>query len=365
MNPQLVLVACGVFVAFLAYAFNFYLNHEKLSKTSKIIFIFFSVLLFSIIAYFLLLNLFYDASAPEISNSLTDQMSQQKVNLPPTVISLASDESSPKLAGAKIHWTATASDPENDPLNYRFYLDGQPKTDWSNNPTWTWTTSITGVMSHVIEVRVKDSKHDLEGDGSKARDFVIEAPSDESQVVNTPIIDKESNSRIEVQVDDENHANLEITGDQADTNSIIVDSNPVISSNSSTNSGFNRKNEYVENGVQPNCEPGSVQAQCSSPDTCVDCNGKCWPLGSYDSGKKICSRGKWTLTGYMRTNEYVKNGVEPDCEPGSEQAQCSSPDSCVDCNGKCWSPGGYDSASGKMTCSRGKWTISWVDRIYK
>ena len=49
------------------------------------------------------------------------------VNLPPAVGSLAPDQASPQVVGATVTFTATASDPENDPLQYRFFLDGQPQ----------------------------------------------------------------------------------------------------------------------------------------------------------------------------------------------------------------------------------------------
>ena len=52
------------------------------------------------------------------------------VNQPPTMGSLAADSASPQVAGAAVTFTATASDPENDPLQYMFFLDGQPKTAW-------------------------------------------------------------------------------------------------------------------------------------------------------------------------------------------------------------------------------------------
>ncbi len=97
-------------------------------------------------------------------------------NNPPAVTNLATDLASPQVAGAAVTFTATASDTENDPLQYMFLLDNQPKTSWADNPSWTWTTSATDIGSHSIEVRAKDSKHNPDGDSSKAIDFVISAP---------------------------------------------------------------------------------------------------------------------------------------------------------------------------------------------
>jgi large repetitive protein len=72
------------------------------------------------------------------------------VNLPPTVDGLTSTPASPQVAGATISFMAAASDPENDPLQYMFLLDGQPKTSWAENPSWTWTTAVTDIGSHSI-----------------------------------------------------------------------------------------------------------------------------------------------------------------------------------------------------------------------
>lgn len=135
------------------------------------------------------------------------------------------------------------------------------------------------------------------------------------------------------------------------------------SSKNSKTLGYIRTNEYIENGIEPMCEPGSRQATCSSPDSCVDCMGKCWPAGSYnsDSGVMICSEGKWTLSGYLRTNEYSLNSLMPNCTPGSMQAICPTRWSCVGCDGKCWAPGSYN--SGTLKCSQGKWTIIGYPRV--
>ena len=97
-------------------------------------------------------------------------------NNPPAISNLASDLASPQVAGAAVTWTATASDPENDPVQYLFSLDGQPRADWTENPTWTWTTSEADIGQHTIEVKVRDNKHNPEGDDARTADFVIAAP---------------------------------------------------------------------------------------------------------------------------------------------------------------------------------------------
>jgi parallel beta-helix repeat protein len=81
------------------------------------------------------------------------------VNKTPAISSLTPDKSSPLGIGTIITWTSEAIDPDNDPIQYRFFLDDQPQRDWSSNPSWIWTTSTSDVGSHSIDVRVRDGKH--------------------------------------------------------------------------------------------------------------------------------------------------------------------------------------------------------------
>ncbi len=113
-------------------------------------------------------------------------------NKPPVVNSLKSDKSSPQAAGTAISWTSQASDPDNDPIQYRFLLDNQPATDWSGNPSWTWNTSTADIGSHSIEISVRDGKHNPNGDDSKTSQFTIIAPPNKPPVVNSLTSDKQS-----------------------------------------------------------------------------------------------------------------------------------------------------------------------------
>ncbi len=74
------------------------------------------------------------------------------VNKPPVVNSLTPDKTSPQYTGTVITWTAVASDPENDPLLYKFFLSGPgtgdqwtEETKWVSGNTWVWTTSAKDV----------------------------------------------------------------------------------------------------------------------------------------------------------------------------------------------------------------------------
>jgi len=113
---------------------------------------------------------------PEGDSSQTAEFVVEAVpNNPPEVFDLASDLASPQIAGAAVTFTAAASDPENDPLEFMFLVDGQARTDFINNPSWTWTTTEQDIGSHTIEVRARDNNHNPEGDSSQTAEFVVEA----------------------------------------------------------------------------------------------------------------------------------------------------------------------------------------------
>ena len=91
-------------------------------------------------------------------------------NSPPKLISFTPDRPSPQIAGARITWTASATDPDGDPILYRFWMKG-PSTgnawkvvrDWSNTRTWTWSTSAGDVGQYDFAVYVRDGKHQPAG----------------------------------------------------------------------------------------------------------------------------------------------------------------------------------------------------------
>ncbi|VVB71520.1 SdrD B-like domain protein [uncultured archaeon] len=87
-------------------------------------------------------------------------------NLPPTVNVLFADRPAPEYAGSWIKWTALASDPEGDPLQYRFFLRGPStggfwidQTGWSRNNRWIWRTTQLDVGISEVLVAVRDGKH--------------------------------------------------------------------------------------------------------------------------------------------------------------------------------------------------------------
>jgi len=122
---------------------------------------------------------------PQGDSSQATQFAIEPVpNNPPQMVDLSADQPSPQIAGAAVTFTAAASDPENDPLEFMFLVDGQARTDFINNPSWTWTTTEQDIGSHSIEVRARDNNHNPEGDSSKTAELVVEAvPNNPPEVV--------------------------------------------------------------------------------------------------------------------------------------------------------------------------------------
>ncbi|MFA6373075.1 MAG: SdrD B-like domain-containing protein, partial [Methanothrix sp.] len=88
------------------------------------------------------------------------------LNLPPVITSLASNVFSPQPIGATVWWSASAMDPERNPVFYRYWVKG-PATgglwrlarDWSTDPTYVWPTSPADAGTSEIQVQVRDGLH--------------------------------------------------------------------------------------------------------------------------------------------------------------------------------------------------------------
>jgi len=89
------------------------------------------------------------------------------INQPPTVTALSPSRPSPQATGSTIIWTASATDPDGDPLLYRFWMKG-PSTgnswtvvqDWSASRTWTWSSGPGDAGEYSLYVYVRDGKHE-------------------------------------------------------------------------------------------------------------------------------------------------------------------------------------------------------------
>ncbi len=63
------------------------------------------------------------------------------------------------IAGTAITWKVNVTDSDGDKILYKFFLNGEPVTDWTTVSRWTWTTEDADVGSNQIEVQVRDGKH--------------------------------------------------------------------------------------------------------------------------------------------------------------------------------------------------------------
>jgi hypothetical protein len=66
---------------------------------------------------------------------------------------------SPQPAGTTIAWTTGATDPEDDQIFYRYFLNGKSETSWNSENTWTWKTNGENIGENHIEVQVRDENH--------------------------------------------------------------------------------------------------------------------------------------------------------------------------------------------------------------
>ncbi len=100
-------------------------------------------------------------------------------NRSPTLKDLHPDKSSPQIPGAVILWTANATDPEYDPVQYKFLLNGEPATVWSKFNYWSWNTKGLTIGDYKITVLARDGKHALENsfDSSMNATFTLAAPN--------------------------------------------------------------------------------------------------------------------------------------------------------------------------------------------
>ena len=111
-----------------------------------------------------------------------------KANQPPESVTLIANPESPQEAGTSVTFTATASDPDDDKLDYIFLLDEQIVQSSTSN-TWIWSPSTTG--THTIGVKVRDNHHSSEGDLFTEVEYTIDKANQPPGAV-TLIADPES-----------------------------------------------------------------------------------------------------------------------------------------------------------------------------
>ncbi|HSD57715.1 MAG TPA: hypothetical protein VLB04_05995, partial [Methanotrichaceae archaeon] len=126
------------------------------------------------------------AGPEEFDDSRSAAFTISAPNQIPTIITLGADSLSPQEAGAAITWTVEADDTEDDQILYRFFLNGQPATEWQPQNQWVWTTTQGNVGDNQIQVAIRDGRHaGPEGfDDSETAGFTITAPNQKPTIVN-------------------------------------------------------------------------------------------------------------------------------------------------------------------------------------
>ena len=115
------------------------------------------------------------ASESSFDHMINSSFALTSLNQPPALKDLISDASSPMQRGSSINWTASAIDPDNDMVYYRFLKDGEEARGWSASPDWSWNTSSESPGEYVISVLARDEENaSLNSfDSSLERRFVL------------------------------------------------------------------------------------------------------------------------------------------------------------------------------------------------
>jgi len=105
-------------------------------------------------------------------------------NQPPVLKNLQPDKPSPQEKGAIVLWKASALDPDNDKILYRFLLNGREAKKWSKSNSWSWPTENLPAGDYQITVLARDGKHAPEGsfDSSTNATFSLKNPEDLNRI---------------------------------------------------------------------------------------------------------------------------------------------------------------------------------------
>lgn len=163
----------------------------------------------------------YHAGSEGYDGEVSVTSSLVKTNIAPQLISLLADPESPQDAGVVITWTASADDPDGDPMSYLFLLNGKAVTGWSASSSWSWDTTTLSEGNYRVEVRVRDSNHaGPDGfDGSKESVFTV-----------TSVIDKQIDQLMAARSSQEQgqfaSGDIQVAGGNSSTRAVLGRSSP-------------------------------------------------------------------------------------------------------------------------------------------
>jgi hypothetical protein len=107
-------------------------------------------------------------------------------NGPPVTTGISSNASSLTYMGDAIKFVSRASDPEDNPIEYKFLLKGpytdnvwRTMTNWSKSKAWTWYTKPCYPSGkYAVQALVRDKKHSLLDEGDDPNPETISANID-------------------------------------------------------------------------------------------------------------------------------------------------------------------------------------------
>ena len=99
------------------------------------------------------------ASLDSFDSIINASFTLSRPNQAPVLQALKSDKASPQSKGGVITWTASATDPDNDKIYYKFMKNDEDVTDWSASNSWVWDTSSEKPGDYRIAVLAKDGLH--------------------------------------------------------------------------------------------------------------------------------------------------------------------------------------------------------------
>lgn len=80
-------------------------------------------------------------------------------NAAPTITAFSPADKSKFYKQTVVTLSVTATDADNDPLQYRFLVDGVVLQDWGSSTSVNWDTTSVNFGWHTLRVEVKDPTH--------------------------------------------------------------------------------------------------------------------------------------------------------------------------------------------------------------
>ncbi|MFZ3148243.1 MAG: DUF1616 domain-containing protein [Methanothrix sp.] len=119
------------------------------------------------------------ASLDSFDSIINTSFTLSRANQAPVLQELKPNSLSPQGRGSIITWTASANDPDNDKIYYKFMKDDVDMTGWSASNSWVWDTSAEKPGDYKISVLARDGLHSSKDsfDSSMDGTFALTLPN--------------------------------------------------------------------------------------------------------------------------------------------------------------------------------------------